>query len=246
MRRFRHLGDRTTLLHFPQMGNWGLYFLFLIPPLIIGFAVQHWLKKTVAANLQVDVANGLSGADVARQILDRNGLNGVPVETSPGGPLSDHYDPRTKSVHLSEPVYRGRAVASTAIAAHEVGHAIQHAKAYAPFRLRSAMWPAVAFASNAWIFLLLIGAFAQLFGLITFAILLYAVVVLFQLVTLPVEFDASRRAMNQLNDLGLVTAGEAQGARKVLTAAAMTYVAAALAALSQLAYYALVFLGNRN
>ncbi|HEX2303863.1 MAG TPA: zinc metallopeptidase [Gaiella sp.] len=228
------------------MGSWGLYFLFLIPPLIIGFAVQAWLKKTVATHMQVQVTNGLSGADVARQILDRNGLQGVPVEPAPGGPLSDHYDPRKKSVHLSEPVFAGHAVASTAIAAHEVGHAIQHAKAYAPFRLRSAMWPVVAFASNAWIFLLMIGAFAQIFGLVTFAIILYAVVVLFQLVTLPVEFDASRRAMNQLNDMGLVTRGESQGARKVLTAAAMTYVAGALAALSQLAYYALVFLGNRN
>ena len=228
------------------MGNWTLYFVFLIPPLILGFVVQHWLKKTVAANLQVAVASGLTGADVARQILDRNGLHGVPVEVSPGGPLSDHYDPRKKSVHLSEPVYGGRAVASTAIAAHEVGHAIQHAKAYGPFRLRSAMWPAVAFASNAWLILLLIGAFSQLFGLVTFAVILYAVVVLFQIVTLPVEFDASRRAMAQLNDMGLVSRGEAQGARKVLTAAAMTYVAAALAALSQLAYYALVFLGNRN
>ena len=228
------------------MGSWGLYFLFLIPPLIIGFAVQAWLKKTVARNMQVEVMNGLTGADIARQILDRNGLQGVPVETSPGGPLSDHYDPRKKSVHLSEPVYSGRSVASSAIAAHEVGHAIQHEKAYAPFRLRSALWPAVAFASNAWIFLLMIGVFAQLYGLVTFAVILYSVVVLFQLVTLPVEFDASRRAMGQLNDLGLVTAGESQGARKVLTAAAMTYVAAALAALSQLAYYALVFLGNRN
>ena len=228
------------------MGSWGLYFLFLIPPLIIGFVVQARLKKTVAANLQVAVGSGLTGADVARQILDHNGLQGVPVETSPGGPLSDHYDPRQRSVHLSEPVYAGRSVASTAIAAHEVGHAIQHAKAYGPFRVRSAMWPVVAFASNAWIFLLMIGAFAQLFGLVTFAIILYAVVVLFQIVTLPVEFDASRRAMIQIKDLGLVTAGETQGAKKVLSAAAMTYVAAALAALSQLAYYALIFLGNRN
>jgi Zn-dependent membrane protease YugP len=228
------------------MGSWGLYFLFLIPPLIIGFVVQSRLKKTVAANLQIPVGSGLTGAEVARQILDHNGLQGVPVETSPGGPLSDHYDPRHRSVHLSEPVYAGRAVASTAIAAHEVGHAIQHAKAYGPFRVRSAMWPAVAFASNAWIFLLMIGAFAQLFGLVTFAIILYAVVVLFQIVTLPVEFDASRRAMVQIKDLGLVTAGESQGAKKVLSAAAMTYVAAALAALTQLAYYALIFLGNRS
>jgi Zn-dependent membrane protease YugP len=228
------------------MGSWGLYFLFLIPPLIIGFVVQARLKKTVAANLQVAVGSGLTGAEVARQILDHNGMHDVPVEPSPGGPLSDHYDPRNRSVHLSEPVHAGRSVASTAIAAHEVGHAIQHAKAYGPFRARSAMWPVVAFASNAWIFLLMIGAFAQLFGLVTFAIILYAVVVLFQIVTLPVEFDASRRAMVQIRDMGLVTAGESQGAKKVLSAAAMTYVAAALAALTQLAYYALVFLGNRN
>ncbi|HKY24210.1 MAG TPA: zinc metallopeptidase [Gaiella sp.] len=228
------------------MEGLGLYLLFLIPPLIIGFAVQHWLKKTVAANMQVPVANGMSGADVARQILDRNGLQGVPVETSPGGPLSDHYDPRKKSVHLSEPVYGGASVASTAIAAHEVGHAIQHAKAYAPFRARSAMWPVVSFASNAWFILLMIGLFAQVLGLIQFAIVLFAVVVLFQLVTLPVEFDASRRALAQVNDMGLLAASESQGARKVLTAAAMTYVAAALAALTQLAYYAMIFLGNRD
>lgn len=229
-----------------RMGSWTLFLAFLIPPLILGFAVQGWLRRTVASNMQVQVANGLSGAEVARQILDRAGLQGVPVEASPGGPLSDHYDPRKKAVYLSEPVYAGRAVASTAIAAHEVGHAIQHAKAYGPFRARSAMAPVVGFASSAWMFLLLIGAFAQLFGLVLFAVILYAVVVLFQVVTLPVEFDASRRAMGQLNDMGLVSRGESQGARKVLTAAAMTYVAGALAALSQLAYYALVFLGNRN
>ena len=233
------------MLPFREMGGWGLYLAFLIPPLIIGFAVQAWLKKTVATFIQVDVANGMTGAEIARQILDRNGLEGVPVEPSPGGPLSDHYDPRKKSVHLSEPVYSGRTVASSAIAAHEVGHAIQHQKAYAPFRARSAMWPAVAFASQAWLFLLMIGLFAQIAGLMTFAIVLYAVVVLFQLVTLPVEFNASRRAMAQLSDLGLVSTGESQGARKVLTAAAMTYVAGALAALSQLAYWLLV-LNNRN
>ena len=227
------------------MGSWGLYFAFLIPPLILGFVVQGWLKRTVTANMQVEVGNGMTGAEVARQILDRNGLQDVPVDTSPGGPLSDHYDPRKKSVHLSEPVYSGRSIASTAIAAHEVGHAIQHEKAYAPFRLRSAMWPAVAFASQAWLFLLMIGLFAQIAGLMTFAIILYAVVVLFQLVTLPVEFDASRRALAQLSDGGLVATGESQGARKVLTAAAMTYVAGALAALSQLAYW-LIVLNNRN
>lgn len=228
------------------MGNLGTYILFLIPPLIIGFVVQHRLKKTVAEQMQVQVTSGMTGEQVARQILAHNGLSSVPVEPSPGGPLSDHYDPRKRSVHLSQGVYDGRSVASVAIAAHEVGHALQHEKAYTPFRLRSAMWPAVAFASNAWFVLLIIGAFAGALGLIQFAIVLFAVVVLFQLVTLPVEFDASRRAKVQLADLGLVSAGEAGGANKVLSAAAMTYVAAALAALSQLAYYALIFLGNRN
>jgi Zn-dependent membrane protease YugP len=143
-------------------------------------------------------------------------------------------------------VYDGVSVAATAIGAHEVGHAIQHEKAYAPFRLRSAMFPVVALASNAWIFLLMIGAIMGALGLVQLAIILFAVVVVFQLVTLPVEFDASRRALVQVRELGLVVESEREGAKKVLTAAAMTYVAAALAALSQLAYYALIFLGNRN
>jgi Zn-dependent membrane protease YugP len=222
-----------------------LYLAFLIPPLLIGFAVQHWLKSTVAREIQVPVASGLSGADVARTILDRNGLHGVPVEMSPGGPLSDHYDPRKRAVFLSEPVYAGRAVASSAIGAHEVGHALQHEAAYAFFRIRSALWPVVAFSSQAWLFILLAGVLFNVLGLIQVAIVLFAAVVLFQLVTLPVEFDASRRAMAQLAGLGLVTEPERDGARKVLTAAAMTYVAGALAALSQLAYYVIVFLGRR-
>jgi len=228
------------------MEGLGLYLVFLIPPLVLGFLIQGWLRKTVAQQMQVQVFTGLTGAQVARQILDRNGLDEVPVERAEGGPLSDHYDPRKRSVHLSPPVYDGLAVASTAIAAHEVGHALQHAKAYGFFRIRSAMWPAVSIASSAWIFLLLIGMFMNVLGLLQLAIVLFAVVVLFQLVTLPVEFDASKRALVQIRELGLVSEGERQGAKKVLTAAAMTYVAAALAALSQLAYYAMIFLGNRN
>jgi Zn-dependent membrane protease YugP len=228
------------------MGSLGLYFAFLIPPMVIGFVIQHRLKTTVAQQMEVAVASGMTGEQVARMILDHNGLPNVPVQPAPGGPLSDHYDPRHRTVNLSQGVYDGRAVASVAIAAHEVGHAIQHEKAYGPFKVRSAMFPAVAFASNAWLFLLMIGLFAQITGLMTLAVALFAIVVLFQLVTLPVEFDASRRAKEQIRSLGLVTAGQSDGASKVLSAAAMTYVAAALAALSQLAYYALIFLGNRN
>jgi uncharacterized protein len=228
------------------MGSWGLYFVFLIPPLLLGFWIQHRLKTTVAKEMQVPVANGMSGQDVARAILQHNGLMDVPVQPSPGGPLSDHYDPGKRTVNLSEGVFDGRSVASVAIAAHEVGHAIQHQKAYTPFKLRSALFPAVSFASRTWGFLLLIGIFANVTGLAQLAVILFAVVVLFQLVTLPVEFDASRRAKQQLSSLGLVGGAEADGASKVLSAAALTYVAGALAALSQLAYYALVFLGNRN
>jgi hypothetical protein len=224
----------------------GVYLLFVIPPLVLGLVIQGWLRRTVATQSQVQVFSGLTGAQVARQILDRNGLHEVPVERSPGGPLSDHYDPRKRSVHLSEPVYDGTSVSATAIGAHEVGHAIQHAAGYSAFRARSAMWPVVAIASQAWMFMLIIGAVLGAFQLVTLAVVLFAVVVLFQLVTLPVEFDASKRALVQVRELGLVSEGERQGAKKVLTAAAMTYVAGALAALTQLAYYAMIFLGNRD
>ena len=196
------------------MNSWGLYFAFLIPPMIIGFVIQARLKKTVASQLQVPVISGKTGAQVAREILDRNGLQGVPVDVSPGGPLSDHYDPRKRSVHLSEPVHNGTAVASTAIAAHEVGHAIQHELGYSMFKVRSAMFPAVSFASSAWIFLLMGGVFLNAVGLIQVGVVLFAVVVLFQLVTLPVEFDASRRALDQIKTLGLVTAPESGGAKQ--------------------------------
>ena len=229
------------------MNGFGVYFLFFIPPLILGFLVQGWLKKTVGRQMEVPVLNGLSGAEVAREILDRNELHSVPIERAAGGPLSDNYDPRKHTLFLSQPVYDGRSVASTAIAAHEVGHAIQQAKAYKPMELRSAIFPAVSFASNTWIFLLMIGFFTRATGLVQVAVALFAVVVLFQIVTLPVEFDASRRALTQITSLGLVTQGEHTGARRVLPAAAMTYVAGALAAISQLAYFVLVYFGgSRN
>ena len=227
------------------MNGLGLYLLFVIPPLVLGLIIQHWLKTTFAKNANIPVQSGLSGADVARTILDRNGLTNVPVEQSPGGPLSDHYDPRKRAVFLSEPVYHGRSISAAAVGAHEVGHAIQHAKAYKPMQFRSALWPAVAFASQGWMFLLLIGLFFQLSGLFLFAIILYGVVVLFQLVTLPVEFDASRRAGAQLAQLGLVTEPERAGVKKVLTAAALTYVAGALAAITQLLYFLMLY-SNRN
>jgi Zn-dependent membrane protease YugP len=217
----------------------GFLIVFLAVPLVIGLGIQHRLKTTVAREMSVAVANGMSGEQVAQMILEHNGLGDVPVKPAPGGPLSDHYDPRNRSVNLSQGVYEGRSVASVAIAAHEVGHAIQHQKAYGPFKVRSALAPAAGIASSAWYFLLLIGIFANLTGFTTAAIVLFTLVVLFQLVTLPVEFDASRRAKQQLSALGLVTAGESKGASQVLSAAALTYVAAALVAVTQLLYLVL-------
>ncbi len=219
------------------MEGFGLYLLFLVPPLVLGLLVQMWLKRTFARFSNVPLSSGLSGAAVAREILDRNGLQDVPVEQSPGGALSDHYDPRKRALFLSPPVYEPATVAAAAVAAHETGHALQHASGYVPLKVRSAMYPAVAFASNAWIWLLLAGAFLQVLGLVAVALVLYAVAVLFHVVTLPVEFNASRRASAQLRTLGLVGATEGGGVNKVLNAAAMTYVAGALAALSQLLYY---------
>ena len=216
------------------------FILLLVIPLLAGLYAQHRVKSTFARNLQVPVANGLSGAEVARRVLDANGLHDVPIEEVQGA-LSDHYDPRNRSVHLSSDVYRGRSVASTAVGAHEVGHAIQHAQAYAFFRFRSALFPAVQFASNIWMLFLLGGFFLGVLGFVYLAVALYAIVVLFQLVTLPVEFDASRRAKRQLADLGLVAANESQGVKSVLTAAAWTYVVGALAAIAALLYYLSIF-----
>jgi hypothetical protein len=219
------------------------FLIAFIVPMVIGFWAQHRVKTTFARNLEVPVANGMTGAQVARRLLDANGLNEVPVEETPGS-LSDHYDPRSKSVHLSPEVFRGVSIASTAVGAHEVGHAIQHAQAYSFFRFRSAMFPAVQFASNIWMLFLIGGIFLNILGFIYVAVALYSIAVLFQIVTLPVEFDASNRAKRQLGDLGLVAATEGAGVKSVLKAAAWTYVAGALAAIAMLLYY-LSMLSNR-
>lgn len=223
------------------MSSLTLYILCFAVPLIIGLAVQGWLRNTFARNSRVPVGSGLTGADVARRILDSNGLQAVAVQPSKAGPLSDHFDPRSGGVFLSEAVFSGRSVAATAVAAHEVGHAIQHAQAYAPMKLRSAIWPLAAFGSQAWFFILFAGLIFSAFGLVQLALIVFSLVIIFQFVTLPVEFNASRRAMAQIRELGLVTDAEATGARQTLTAAAMTYVAGALASIAQLLYFLAIF-----
>jgi uncharacterized protein len=224
------------------VGDWGLYIVLLVPTLLLGLGVQWWLKRTFARYSSIELLAGLTGADVARQILDRNGLSDVPVDRADGGSLSDNYDPRKRALHLSPPVYDPKTVAAAAVAAHESGHALQHASGYTALRLRSAMFPVVAIASTTWIWILIAGVLLNALNLITLAILIYAVAVAFHLVTLPVEFNASRRAGQQLQALGLVTTEEQAGVQKVLTAAALTYVAGALAALTQLLYFVLAYL----
>ncbi len=219
------------------------FLIAFVLPLLIGLWAQHKVKSTFAKNLQVPASHGLTGAEVARRVLDSNGLHDVPIEETPGQ-LSDHYDPRNRSVHLSPDVYHGRSISSSAVGAHEVGHALQHAKSYAFFKFRSALFPAVSFASQIWVLFLFGGIILQITGFIFVAVALYSIAVLFQLVTLPVEFDASKRAKGQLRDLGLIGSNEAGGVNSVLKAAAWTYVAGALAAVAVLLYY-LSLLQNR-
>ena len=208
------------------------YLLFAIPPLILGLLAQSWVQKSFARGSQVRAASGISGEVAARRILDSGGLSNVRVERVPGQ-LTDHYDPRDKVLRLSEPVAGSSSVAAIAVAAHEAGHAFQDAKGEASFRLRSAMVPAVGFASQAWMFVLFAGVFANSVGLVQVAVALFAAVVAFSLVTLPVEFGASRKAMNMLTAQGIIAPTESPVVRKVLTAAAMTYVVAALSAIWQ-------------
>ncbi len=207
--------------------------------------VQGYLRSTYGKWQNVPAASGISGAETARLILDANGLNDVPVVEVPGQ-LTDHYDPRKRSVSLSTANYRGASVASHAVAAHEVGHAIQHATAYTPLQLRSALVPVASIGSGIAPWLIIGGAVLGMLNLIQIGIILFGAAVLFQLVTLPVEYDASRRADQQLQKLGIVTSSEAGGTRSVLNAAALTYVAAAAASVMYLLWYVSMFLGNRR
>jgi Zn-dependent membrane protease YugP len=211
-------------------------YLIGIVAFIASFLIQQWLKSTYSKWMKVQNTAGLTGAETARAILDANGLHDVRVEPV-RGMLTDHYDPRTKTVRLSEGNYGRPNVAGMAVAAHEVGHAIQHANAYAPLQVRTAILPIASFGSQFAIPMIILGSIMGAFQLINLGILLFAGAVLFHLVTLPVEFDASRRALVQMNKLGLATSGDAGGARQVLTAAAMTYVAAAATAVAYLLYF---------
>ncbi|GHH98200.1 zinc metallopeptidase [Neobacillus kokaensis] len=223
-----------------------MYLIYFAIIVLIPLWAQMRVKSTFAKYSQVPSATYRSGAEVARGILNANGLFDVSVEEGQGF-LSDHYDPRSKTVRLSPQNYHGQSIAAAAVAAHECGHAIQDSEGYAFLRFRSALVPVANFGSNVSWILIMIGIFAHFSGLLLIGILFMAAAVLFQIVTLPVEFNASSRAMDQVVSLGLIANREEREARKVLNAAALTYVAAAAVAVLELLRLVLIFTGmNRS
>ncbi|WP_375089425.1 zinc metallopeptidase [Peribacillus sp. RS7] len=222
-----------------------MYFIYLAIIILIPIYAQMKVKSTYKKYAKVPASSGMNGAETARAILDQNGLFNVRVEETPGM-LSDHYDPRDKTVRLSTDNYHGDSVAGVAVAAHEVGHAIQDKEAYAFLRFRHALVPVANFGSNiSWI-LILIGMLASIPELLLAGIVFMAAAVLFQVITLPVEFNASSRAMDQLVSVGVIRNDEERETKKVLSAAAMTYVAAALVAVLELVRLLLMYTGMRE
>ena len=217
------------------------WLLLMLASTVLGLVTRGYISSTFAKWSRVPLSSGLTGAEVARRVMDSNGLGQLPIAPTPGA-LTDHYDPRNKTLSLSENVFATSSVAAAGVAAHEAGHAVQDARGYVWGRVRSALVPVASFGSNASWFLIVIGLFffgATSFGLqIAYVgIAFFAAAVLFQIVTLPVEFDASRRALASLEASGTLEPVQLAGARQVLTAAALTYVAAALIAALQLLYY---------
>ena len=223
-----------------------LYFLFMIPGVIFMLWAQNKVKGAYNRYGKVRNAQGITGAQAARQVLDSNGLFNVPVEAIPGE-LTDHYDPRKRALFLSQGVYGVPSVAAVGIAAHEAGHAIQHAKGYAPLQARTAIVPLVGIGSNIGYILILIGVFLSgARDLAVIGIMLFALSTVFALITLPVEFDATRRAKQSLAAAGMVDLQEGQGVAKVLDAAAWTYIAGFAASPLTLLYYVMLVFGGRR
>ena len=224
-----------------------LYLMLSIPPLLLGLWAQMRVKSAFSHYSTVRTANGINGAQAARRILDLNGLQTVTIERT-GGTLSDHYDPGHKLLRLSGDVYQGPSLAAVGVAAHEAGHALQDQQHYGPLRLRSGLVPAVQFGSWLGPIIFMVGLFMSgTFGdtVALLGVLLFGLTAVFALVTLPVEFDASKRAKQQLVSAGILSPQELDGVNKVLDAAALTYVAAAVQAVTTMIYY-LMILGRRR
>ena len=217
--------------------------IILIPAIIISFWAQNKVDGTYRKYSKVRTINGYTGQQVARMMLDEAGLSDVRIEVV-NTKLGDHYDPSSRILRLSPDVYAGGTISSAGIAAHEVGHALQHKEKYKPLTIRNSIVPVVNISSNiSWV-LFLIGVLLGFKGLTMLGIVLFSAVVVFQLITLPVEFDASTRALNILKSRGILYGDETKNAQKVLDAAAMTYVAATLMAISQL--IRLIAISNRD
>ena len=213
--------------------------------LLIPMAAQIYISVTYGKYKKIKNSYDMTGYDVARKILDDNGLNDVYVVQTTGT-LSDHYDPRRKTVRLSNEVYNGSSVASMAIAAHECGHAIQHKEGYIFLKIRSFLVPFTNFSTKIGYFVVVIGLIFNLLGVAKFGIYLLLVILLFQLVTLPVEFNASSRAKKQLNKLNIVTEDEDSGVKSMLLAAAFTYVASLVSTLLQILRLALIVFSRND
>jgi Zn-dependent membrane protease YugP len=217
------------------------YWWVTIPGILLGFYAQARLSSTFGKYSQIGSQSGLTGAEAAREILDRAGLPNMPVLEEASGYLSDHFDPVKKALFLSSENYHGRSIAAIGVAAHEAGHALQQKAAYALFNFRMTILPATQFANFAFLGLIFLGVFLHAFGLLLIGIIIFAVTTVFQVVTLPVEYDASRRAKEELLRLGLVQPGESAGVSSVLNAAALTYVAAMVVSILQLLQYVMLF-----
>lgn len=223
---------------------WDPTYILILIGVLLSLAASAMVRSTFSRYSSVRSASGLTGAQVAERILAYAGVRDVTVQHIAGN-LTDHYNPKTKSVGLSDTVYGSNSVAAIAVAAHECGHVIQHANSYAPLSMRSALVPVANFGSGVSWVLLLAGIMFSMPPLITIGIVLFSAAVLFQIVTLPVEFNASRRALHILQETGILGPSEGQSAKKVLRAAALTYVASAAAAILQLLRLILLF-GRNN
>lgn len=227
----------------PVLFDWTM--IFLVPGLLLGMYAQMKLKSTYNTYRTQTTEGHYTGAEVARRMLDDNNLYNIQIEETPGM-LTDHYDPRSGVVRLSSEVYHGKTVTALGIAAHEIGHAIQDSQGYSALKLRNAIIPMTQFGSMLYMPLLLLGILMSAAMFIEIGIWLFAGIVFFQLVTLPVEFDASKRAIATLGGENFLTSSELIGAKKVLGAAALTYVAAAVTAILQLLRLVILFGGRSN
>ena len=228
-------------------GMIGIQWIIFIGVALVSWLVQMNLKSKFKKYSKIPLSNGMTGRDVAMKMLNDNGIYDVTVTSTPGM-LTDHYNPVNKTVNLSEGVYGSNSVAAAAVAAHECGHAVQHARAYAPLKMRSALVPVVQFSSSimTWVLLggiLMVNSFPQL---LLFGICLFAVTTLFSFITLPVEINASQRALAWLSSAGITNSYNQSAAQDALKSAAYTYVVAALGSLATLIYYIMIYLGRRD